>query len=155
MNIGFNPFARITPRGWTTVDVPACTPRVALVHTACGHHSRESWEFSGEPYEPGGAEERRRVRGERRRMRRIARAYASAHTCTNEGDYENSAEAAACAEAMAWLDTLTTCPRCGGDGAPTGRAFVDEDTADEHAELVELEYRCAVCGGFYTRGRQS
>ncbi|WP_280427838.1 hypothetical protein [Nocardia brasiliensis] len=145
VRFGFNLFARVTPRGWVTVHVPACTPRVGLVHTACGHHSGESWEFSDERDELGGWGERRRVRAERRRMRRIARAYASAHHCTDAGGYEGEAEA------LAWLDALTTCPHCFSDGAPTGRAFVDEAAAD--AAPVELEYRCGNCQSFYTRER--
>jgi hypothetical protein len=76
-----NPFVRrITPRGWVTVDVPACTPRVRLVHTACGRHSVESWEFSTARDELG---ERRRMRAEWHRMRRTAHAYARAHSCTD------------------------------------------------------------------------
>ena len=82
VKIRFNLFAWIMPRGWVTEDVPACTPRVALVHTVCGHHSRESWEFDDEHDALGGWGERVRVCAERRAMRRIAHTYASAHTCT-------------------------------------------------------------------------
>lgn len=147
MHIRFNPFA-ITPPGWTTEDVPACTPRIALVHTACGHHSRESWEFI-DPLDyldgytlldkPGQCWQGITVR---RQLRRNTRDYAAAHTCPTAA--EIAAEEAACAEAMAWLDTLTTCPHCGGDGAPTGQTFTDEA-----AEPVELEYRCGVCWSYY------
>lgn len=156
MHIRFNftLFAEpVPPRDWILVDVPACTPRVALVHTDCGHHSRDSWEFNDEYDHFDWHGERRRVRRERRRMQRIARDYAAAHTCPTAAEIKADEEA--CAEAMAWLDALTTCPHCGGDGAPTGRAFVDEETSDEHAEPVELEYRCGACWSFYTRAREA
>lgn len=79
------PFARSTPREWITYEVPACTRRVGLIHTVCGHHSTpESWEFH-DRYEPlSGRGEWRRVRAERHRMYLIALAYAAAHRCAIE-----------------------------------------------------------------------
>jgi hypothetical protein len=75
---------RVTSRGWIGVPVEACTPRIALMHTSCGHRSPESWEFSEDPRDYGrDPVVRDYYREHRRRMRRIARDYATAHTCTD------------------------------------------------------------------------
>ena len=42
-------------------------------------------------------------------------------------------------ETTAWLDEMTTCPRCGADGSPTGR------------NTTSIEYQCGNCFSFYTR----
>jgi hypothetical protein len=161
---------RVTPRGWIAVPVAACTPRIALVHTRCGHRSAESWEFSDDPGEfAHDPIVRRYCRDERRRMRHIARDYATAHDCAEAQNdpwahygadydpwvgYQTEDDAAAEAETLAWLDAGTVCPFCTGDGAPTGRAVIDEDASDEHTAPVEIEYRCGSCWSFYTKAKE-
>lgn len=112
MKIRFTPARRITPPGWDTMAVAACTPRVRLVHNVCGELSRDTWEFDDD-------ETGRQTRADRRRMRHIAHTHASAHRCPTPA--EIAAEDAACAEATEWLDKLTTCPNCGADGSPSSQ----------------------------------
>lgn len=120
-------FARVAPRGWATVIVPACTSRVGLVHSACGHHSSQDWEFDDAYDEFGGPGERWRVWAERRRMRRAARAYARAHDCP--GEFEDFADEDQADEDQAdEFDAAelpddptaewTECPHCTADGVP-------------------------------------